>query len=199
MSAAVTHQVTRLLVQWANGDKHALNELTPLVYRELRQLAASYLRRERAGHILQPTALVHEAYLRLVDQTHPTWQNRSHFYGVSARLMRQILVDHARARNAAKRKAASKIELEGDIRGRPKQTTDVLVLDDALNRFKEIDERASRIVELRFFGGLTLEETATVLGVSAATVKRDWNVAKAWLSRELRGDQHGKTASLEQD
>jgi len=181
-----THDITLLLTEWAGGNRQALGELTPLVYRELRQLAASYLRRERPGHTLQPTALVHEAYLRLVDQTSPNLENRSHFYGVAARLMRQILVNHARRKHAAKR-GGIKVPLEESMGSKPDVTPDLLELDTALEALEKIDPRKSQAVELRYFGGLSEEEIARSLNVSAITVRRDLKMAKAWLHHEMQG------------
>lgn len=182
--------VTRMLVDWSTGHKEALDQLMPLVYDELRRLAARYLRRERPDHTLQPTALVHEAYLRLVDQNRVHWQNRAHFLGIAATMMRRILINHAQSHQAAKRgggrytlslDAAADWVDERDVdRG-----VDLVGLDEALTRLTPIDNRQSRIVELRFFGGLTIEETAEVLGISPATVHREWRMAKAWLRREI--------------
>jgi RNA polymerase sigma-70 factor, ECF subfamily len=183
MSAA--HEVTQLLVEWANGDQQALHRLTPLVYAELRELAAGYLRNERRDHTLQPTALVHEAYLRLVDQKNPTWQNRSHFFGVATRLMRQILVDHARRRQAAKR-ARRATSLEDTVSFAPDRSADLAALDDALSALEELDARKCQAVELRYFGGLSLEEIARALEVSRMTVRRDLRMAETWLYREMR-------------
>jgi RNA polymerase sigma-70 factor, ECF subfamily len=180
-----THEVTLLLAKWAKGNQQALDELTPLVYRELRQLAASYLRREPSGHTLQPTALVHEAYLRLVDQKHPHWQNRSHFYGVAARLMRQVLVDHARRKHAGKR-AGLKVPLEQAVSFEQDRFGDLVALDTGLNVLEKIDPRKCRAVELRYFGGLSMEEIAQSLGVSEVTVRRDLRMAEAWLYREMQ-------------
>lgn len=180
-----THEVTLLLAKWAKGNQNALNELTPLVYRELRQLAASYLRKERQGHTLQPTALVHEAYLRLVDQTNPTWQHRSHFYGVAARLMRQILVDHARSRQAGKR-AGLKVSLDEAVSFQQERSRDLVALDSGLNALEKLDPRKCKAVELRYFGGLSMEEIAQSLDVSTITVRRDLRMAEAWLHREMR-------------
>jgi RNA polymerase sigma factor (TIGR02999 family) len=178
--------VTRLLVDWSNGDQAALEELTPLVYGELRRLAGRYLRRERPDHTLQSTALVHEAYMRLIDQRSVRWQNRAHFFGVAAQLIRRILVDHARGRMAAKRGAAvCKLSLDEAIETPGARDLDLAALDDALNALARIDLQQSRIVELRFFTGLSIEETAEVLHISPATVKRDWTTAKAWLFREI--------------
>ena len=178
--------VTDLLIAWSGGNKEALDELIPLVYDELRRQAARYLRRERAGHTLQTTALIHEAYLRLVGQKDVRFQNRAHFFGVAARLMRQILVDHARTRGRAKRGGSEvRVSLTQANSVAKGSDIDLLVLDEALNRLAEIDLQQSKIVELRFFGGLNVEETAAIVGVSPATVKRDWSVARAWLHREI--------------
>ncbi len=180
--------VTQLLIGWANGDKEALDKLVPLVYDELRRQASRYLRNERAGHTLQTTALIHEAYLRLVDQRDVRWQNRSHFFGVAAQLMRRILVDHARTKRRAKRGGSDiRVSLTQANEIAKGEDLDVVALDEALTRLAEIDEQQSRIVELRYFSGLTVEETARVLGISPATVKRDWSMARAWLHRELSG------------
>lgn len=178
--------VTALLTEWGHGNADALNKLLPLVYTELRRIAAGQLRREREGHTLQPTALVHEVYLRLIDQRHVDWRDRAHFFGAAAQVMRRILVDHARRRHASKR---------GD--GLPTVSIDqaqdvvapdgipVLALDQALDRLAELDPDLARVVELRAFGGLTIEETACVLKVSPTSAKREWRTAKAWLTREL--------------
>jgi len=176
-----------LLVEWSHGDQDALERLTPLVYSELRRLARRHLSRERSDHTLQSTALVHEAYLRLVDQRNVQWQNRAHFFGVAAQLIRRILIDHARARQAGKRGAGACLlsldeALDAPSGGRP---LDIVALDDALEQLAKIDPRQSRIVELRFFAGLTVQETAEVLNISTPTVNREWNAAKAWLFREL--------------
>jgi len=180
-----THEVTQLLVEWANGDQQALHRLTPLVYAELRHLAAAYLRNERPNHTLQPTALVHEAYLRLVDQKSSTWQNRSHFFGVAAHLMRQILVDHARRRQAAKRVRRT-VSLEDTVSFDQERSADVVALDDALSALEKLDARKCQAVELRYFGGLSLDEIAQVLEVSRMTVRRDLRMAVTWLYHELR-------------
>jgi RNA polymerase sigma-70 factor, ECF subfamily len=181
-----SHHVTRLLAQWAQGDQDALSQLTPLVYRELHHLAASYLRRERDGHTLQPTALVHEAYLRLVEQSNPNWENRSHFYGVAARIMRQILVDHARRRNSGKR-AGLNVPLE-EAFGFPLQQSQVLLaLDTGLNALEKFDARKCKVIELRYFGGLSMDEIAQALAVSPVTVRRDLRMAEAWLHKEIQG------------
>ena len=184
-----SQNVTQLLIGWGKGDKEALDALLPLVYEELRKQAAGYLRRERVGHTLQTTALIHEAYLKLVDQKNVHWQNRAHFFGIAAQLMRRILVDHARTKKRAKR-GGSDIRVtfnDANLMGQAKDL-DIVALDEALNRLAEIDEQQSRIVELRFFSGLTVEETAEVLAISPATVKRDWSMAKAWLHREISGE-----------
>ena len=181
------HEITRLLADWSNGDRQALEKLTPLVYDELRRLAGRYLRQERVGHTLQSTALVHEAFLKLVGQNNVRWQNRAHFFGIAAQMIRRILVDYARARQAGKRGAgAERLSLDEAIAVPGAPDLDLLALDDALEGLAKIDERQSRLVELRFFAGLTLEETAEVLQMSIATAKRDWVSAKAWLSREIR-------------
>jgi RNA polymerase sigma factor (TIGR02999 family) len=185
MTVPETHEVTRLLAEWAKGHSEALEELTPLVYRELRQLAAGYLRRERQGHTLQPTALVHEAYLRLVDQTkQPNWQSRSHFYGVAARLMRQILVDHARRKRADKR-AGIRVPLEEAVSFARDRGPDLLALDMGLNELEKIDPRKCKTVELRYFGGLSTDEIARSLEISERTARRDLRMAEAWLCREM--------------
>jgi RNA polymerase sigma factor (TIGR02999 family) len=179
-------QVSQLLVAWSSGDQSALEELMPLVYEELRRLAHHYIRRERPGHTLQTSGLVNEAYLRLVDQTNVQWQNRAHFFGIAARLMRQILVDYARRQRYAKRGGdARRLSLDEALTISKERAADVVALDDALKTLAEIDSRQGQIVELRFFGGLSIEETAEVLSVSAGTVMRDWTLAKAWLRREL--------------
>ena len=184
---SATHDVTHLLVQWANGDKQALDDLTPLVYQELRRLAASHLRRERKSHTLQPTALVHEAYLRLVNQKNPNWQNRSHFFGVASQLMRRILVDHARKRQADKR-AGQRVSLEEVVSFQREQGRGLLALDGALTHLEKVDPRKCRAVELRYFGGLSMDEIAQSLDVSTVTVRRDLRMAEAWLNREM-GDR----------
>lgn len=181
------HEVTRLLADWSHGDPQALEKLTPLVYDELRRLASRYLRRERIGHTLQSTALVNEAFLKLVGQHSVQWQNRAHFFGIAAQLIRRILVDHARARRAEKRGAeAQKLSLDEAVALPAGRDLDLVALDDALSDLAKIDPRQGRLVELRFFAGLTIEETAEVLHMSLATAKRDWVAAKAWLSREIR-------------
>jgi RNA polymerase sigma-70 factor (ECF subfamily) len=185
MGTSATHEVSRLLAEWAKGNQQALDDLTPLVYRELRQLAASYLRKEYPGHTLQPTALVHEAYLRLVDQKNPAWEGRSHFFGVAARLMRQILVDHARKRQAGKR-AGHKMSLEEAVSFQPERSWDLVALDSGLRALEVLDMRKCKAVELRYFGGLSMDEIAQTLDVSAVTVRRDLRMAKAWLLQEMQ-------------
>ena len=188
--------VTHLLVRWKAGDQRALEELVPLVYKELRDIARHHLRRERPEHTLQSAALVHEAYLRLLDQRPFDTENRAHFLAVTSRLMRQILVDYARGHGAAKRGADRRVELDTSIILPQVRSTDVVALDDALNDLARLDEQQGRIVELRFFGALATEEIAEVLGISASTVKRDWNVAKAWLTRQMKKGSHGKTGAV---
>jgi RNA polymerase sigma factor (TIGR02999 family) len=180
--------LTRLLLDWSRGDQTALDRLMPLVYDELRALAERSLRHERSGHTLQGTALVHEAYLKLVDQRQVRWQDRAHFFAVAAQLMRRVLVDHARRHGAVKRgSGAPRLPLhEADAPAAAAPLVDWLALDCALDRLAALDERQARTVELRFFGGLTIEETAEVLQVSQATVKNDWNLARGWLYRELQ-------------
>jgi RNA polymerase sigma factor (TIGR02999 family) len=175
-----------LLKEVSSGNQEALAELIPTVYDELRRLAAYYLRRERSDHTLQATALVHEAYLRLVDQRKVDWKNRNHFFGVAAHLMRRVLLMHARALRAAKRGGAGRnISLDETAILSPAQADDFVLLDELLNRLAAMDPQQERIVELRFFGGLTVEETAGLMEISTATVKRDWAMAKAWLAREI--------------
>jgi RNA polymerase sigma factor (TIGR02999 family) len=187
VSPAPSEQVSKLLLDWGQGDQGAREALIPLVYEELRRLARRYLRRERPDHTLQSAALVNEAYLRLIRQDQPQWQNRAHFFGVAAQLMRHILVDHARNRAAAKRGAgAPRLSLDPEIALPRVREVDVVALDDALNQLASLDPQQSRVVELRFFGGLSIEETAVVLEISAATVKREWATARAWLQREMK-------------
>jgi RNA polymerase sigma factor (TIGR02999 family) len=186
VSEPSSQDVTLLLIEWSKGDQAALNALMPLVYQELRRLAQHYLSREEAGHTLSSTALVHEAYLRLVTQKEVTWQNRAHFFGVASRMMRRILVDHARSHAYAKRGGgALTLALDEAIAPAPEREINLVALDDALESLAKLDERQSRMVELRFFGGLSIEETSEVLGVSAPTVKREWASARAWLYREI--------------
>jgi RNA polymerase sigma factor (TIGR02999 family) len=180
--ATSPEHVTQLLIAWGDGDRTAFDKLMPLVYEELRKLAHHYISRERPGHTLQTSALINEAYLRLVDQDNIQWQSRAHFFGIAARLMRQILVDYARKRSYAKRGGdAHRVPLDEALIVSEERASDIVALDDALNRLAEFDPRQSQIVELRFFGGLSIEETAEVLGVSPGTVMRDWTMAKAWL------------------
>lgn len=183
--------VTMLLNAWSDGKQDALDELMPLVYQELRKLARSYLRAERPEHTLQPTALVNEAYLRLVDQKNVRWENRRHFFGIAAQLMRRILVDHARKRQSDKRGGGEALIPFEEAKGVPVKARDLVALDDALKDFATIDPRSAKIVELRQFGGLSIDETADVLEISPATVKRDWTVAKAWLRRATLRGQRG--------
>jgi RNA polymerase sigma-70 factor (ECF subfamily) len=181
--------VTTLLVAWGNGDHAARDELMPIVYQELHRLAHLYMSRERTGHTLQTSALVNEAFVKLVDQRDVRWQNRSHFFGIAAQVMRRILVDHARSRHSVKRGGkATPVSLEEALILSNERSAEIVALDEALNSLANVDERKSQIVELRFFGGLSIEETADVLAVSPGTVMRDWTLAKAWLRREMTGD-----------
>ena len=179
--------ITQLLVDWEKGDQAAMEKLMPLVYSELRRLATNYLRRERAGHTLQPTALVNEAYLKLVDQRNARWQNRAHFFGIAAQLMRRILVDHARQRQAVKRGGVDQQRLSitsaETVIKQPQ--IDLLALNEAMDELAQMDPQQSRIVELKFFGGLSIEEIAEVLSIGHATVERDWKMARAWLRKQL--------------
>jgi RNA polymerase sigma-70 factor, ECF subfamily len=181
----VQHEVSGLLQAWSAGDQTALNQLTPIVYDELRRLARHYLKRERSDHSLQATALVNEAYLRLVDYKRMRWENRAHFFAVSAQLMRRILVDHARRRNHKHGAGLEHIELEETAVIAPGRAENLVALDEALQALAHIDPRKARVVELRFFGGLSVDETAEVIKVSAVTVARDWSTARAWLHREM--------------
>lgn len=184
------HKVTALLHAWTAGDLGARNRLMSVVYRDLHKRAAAYLRRERVGHTLQPTALVHEAYLRLVDQRRVVWQNRGQFFGVAAQLMRRILVDRARARKMAKRSGQwARVTVDDAARAIPPVNVDVLDLDAALARLATFDPRKCQLAELRFFGGLSLAEAGEALGISLATAERDWQAARAWLSKELRPER----------
>jgi RNA polymerase sigma factor (TIGR02999 family) len=187
MTPPLSHNVTKLLRAWSQGDRASLNELLPLVYRDLHQQAERFMRAQHPGHTLQVTALVHEAYLRLVGQEGVEWQSRAHFFGVAGKAMRSILVDHARARHAAKRGGAPRHLTLGaaGAAADPEPAVDVLALDEALTRLAALDPEKGRLVELRYFAGLGIEETAAVLGVSPATVKRQWQAARAWLKREL--------------
>lgn len=180
------HEVTQLLIDWSNGNQAALDKLMPLVYQELHRLAHQYMSRERPGHTLQTSALVNEAYLRLVDQRDVRWQNRAHFFAIAARLMRRILVDYVRNRRYAKRGGdARHVSLDEAVIVSQERAADVIAVDDALKTLSAIDQRKSQIVELRFFGGLSIEDTAEVLAVSPGTVMREWTLAKAWIRREI--------------
>ena len=185
----MSQDVTGLLIQLSNGNQSVVNEIFPLIYEELKNLAGNYLRRERGNHTLQPTALVHEAYMKLVDHTRMNWQNRAHFVGMAATLMRQILIDHARRHRAGKRGGEHEnFQLEESIViVSDEKSVDLIALDDALKDLAKFDDFKSRLVELRYFGGLSVEETAEVLGVSSITVKRHWRMAKAWLAEAIKG------------
>lgn len=179
-------EITPLLMNWRQGNEQALAELVPIVYQELRKIADSYLRRERSDHTLQPTALINEAYLRLVDQSLPQWQNRAHFYGVAAQLMRQILVEHARSRAAGKRGGGEqKFSLDDALTFSEEKAAELVALDDALLALAKFDKRKVRIIEMRYFGGLSLEETAEALGLSVTTISDEQRLARAWLRREM--------------
>lgn len=191
MNQQQSQPVSQLLVRWRAGDQEALAALLPLVYKELRDIARYHLQRERPGHTLQSAALVHEAYLRLLDQRPFETENRAHFLAVASRLMRQILVDYARSHGAAKRGADRRVELDAALVLPQMKGADVVALDDALSDLAKLDEQQSRIVELRFFGGLAIEEIAEALDISASTVKREWNVAKAWLTRQMKTRNRG--------
>lgn len=183
------NKVTRLLLEWSNGNQQALEDMLPLIYNELRHLAHNLLYRERPGHTLQTTALVHEAYLKLIDQRDANWQNRAHFFAIAAQAMRRILIDSARRHAAIKRgEAGEKISLDEAANISLEPNTNLLALDEALNTLSEIDPQQTRIVELRYFGGLTIEETAEVLDLSPATIKREWAMARAWLHHALTTD-----------
>jgi RNA polymerase sigma-70 factor (ECF subfamily) len=177
-----SHDITDLLIQLSGGDRAAMDDLLPLIYDEMRRLASRYLRRERADHTLQPTALVHEAYLRLVDQTRANWQNRAHFIGVAAQIMRRLLVDHARERAADKRgHNVRKLSLDENVAKAVERSAELIALDGALHELARMDELKARIVELRYFGGLSVEETAEILGVTPVTISRHWRAARTWL------------------
>jgi RNA polymerase sigma factor (TIGR02999 family) len=187
MSTPVETEVSRLLVEWGQGDQEALDRLMPLVYTELRRLAQRNLRRERPDHTLQTTALVHEAYLELVDQRRANWQNRAQFFAIAAQLMRRVLVDYARSHRAAKRGGDYiKLSLDEAVAQSEEKSADLLALDEALDRLAKLDLQQSRVVELRVFGGLSVEETATALSISPRTVKREWSMARAWLHQQLK-------------
>ena|SRR5436190_21329308 len=178
--------ITQLLVEWSNGNQQALDQLTPLVYDELRRMARTYLRRERSDHTLQATALVHEAYLRVIDQHSVVWQNRAHFFGIASQMMRRILVNYALGRATKKRGGqVEKLSLDEAVSFPNQRAIDLLELDEALKELEHLDRQQTRIVELRFFGGLSIEETAEALRISPATVKRDWSTARLWLRRRL--------------
>ena len=185
----MSRQITQLLFRWREGDRQALDDLLPLVYDELHRLAACYMRGERPSHTLQTSALVNEAYLRLVGAEDIRWENRAHFFAIAAQVMRRILIDHARRRDQQKRGGdMRRIDLDEAMIVSDERATEVIALDDALNSLAEFDPRKSQIVELRFFGGMSIDETAEVLQVSPGTVMRDWTLAKAWLLREITGD-----------
>jgi RNA polymerase sigma factor (TIGR02999 family) len=188
MSAQSTQEVTELLQKWSGGDAGALEELTPLIYAELHRIAKNYMRRERSGHTLQTSALVNEAYVRLIDWKSAKWENRAHFFGVSANLMRRILVDFARKRPRSGEAVARHVSIEEALVVSNEKDADLVALDEALTELARFDERKAKIVELKFFGGLSVEETAEVLKISGVTVMREWSKAKAWLYRELNGN-----------
>lgn len=189
MESEPQEEITQLLLAWGKGDQDAFDRLMPFVYGELRRLAHAYMRRQRSDHTLQTTALVNEAYMRLIDSSQVRWQDRNHFFAMSARLMRRILVDFARAKKAQKRGGGDhKVTFDEELPVSDSKETDLLALDEALTRLAELDERQSRIVELKYFGGLTEEEIAEYLEISARTVRRDWSVARAWLYREITGE-----------
>jgi RNA polymerase sigma factor (TIGR02999 family) len=186
VSPASTTEITELLLQWNRGDRAALDRLMPLIYSELRRLARQKMRNEDPGHTLQPTALVSDIYLRLVDQRRVNWQNRAHFFGAAAQIIRRVLIDHARARRRLKRGAVN-ITLDSRIAAAAPPQLDIVLLDDALTRLANLDAQQAKVIELRFFAGLSIEETAEALNVSPATVKRYWTTARAWLFREMAG------------
>ena len=190
MTELLGHEITELLQAWRQGDERALEKLTPQVYRELHRAAKRCMERERDGHSLQTTALINELYLRLSDLKPIDWQNRAHFFALCARQMRRILTDQARARQSHKRGGGAQlVSLDVDLVGTPEASANLVAVDDALNRLAKVDERKSQVVEMRFFGGLSVDETAEVLRVSPETVMRDWKLAKAWLHRELSGEK----------
>jgi len=192
------HEVTKLLRDWSDGDESALHKLTPLVYDELHRLAHQHMRRENAGHMLQTSALVNEAYLRLIDASQVRWENRAHFFGIAARLMRRILVDDARRRNFDKRGGHTiHVPLDEVLTVPQQQAVNLVALEDALKRLASFEARQSEIVELRFFGGLSVDETAEVLKVSPRTVMREWNFARAWLRKEMTGNPKTPTSELQ--
>lgn len=189
MNTENSQEVTELLRKWSDGDAAALEELTPVIYAELHRIARRYMSRERDGHTLQTTALVNEAYMRLIDWKNAKWENRAHFFGVSAQLMRRILVDFARKRPKIDEKVINQVSLEEAFTVTAEKDADLVALDEALNELAKFDERKAKIVELKFFGGLSVEETAEVLKISGITVMREWQKAKAWLYRELSPNQ----------
>ena len=191
------HDVTELLREWSEGDQQALSELLPIIYDELRQVAHRYLQRERAEHTLETTALVHEAYLKLIDQRSVNWQNRAHFFAIAAQAMRRILIDNARRRTAGKRGNGARVPLEEVAVVSGERDDNLLALDEALRQLEEIDPQQSKIVELRYFGGLTIEETSEAMSLSPATVKREWSTAKVWLYGAMTGRTGDGFASLE--
>ena len=196
MSGTSSEHITEFLARWRAGDQEALEQLIPLVYTELRNIARNHLRGERPGHTLQSAALVHEAYLRLVDQKPFEAENRAHFLAIASRLMRQILVDYARSHAAAKRGADLQVDFNTALVVSKERSAELVALDDALNQLSRIDEQQGRIVEMRFFGGLTIEQIGEVLGISRSTVKREWNVAKAWLTRQMKRGSHGEATAM---
>jgi len=196
MSGTSSEHITEFLVRWRAGDQEALEQLIPLVYTELRNIARNHLRGERPGHTLQSAALVHEVYLRLLDQKPFEAENRAHFLAVASRLMRQILVDYARGHAAAKRGADLQVDFNTALVVSKERSAELVALDDALNQLSRIDEQQGRIVEMRFFGGLTIEQIGEVLGISRSTVKREWNVAKAWLTRQMKRGSHGEATAM---
>jgi RNA polymerase sigma factor (TIGR02999 family) len=195
VTIATRQEVTQVLLDWNRADGNAAERLIPLVYDELRRLARQYLQRERSDHTLQATGLVHEAYLRLVDQSSVTWQNRAHFFGVAAQAMRRILVDHARSHRAEKRGGdREKLEFDEELLPSGERAVDLIALDDALRELERLDSRQSQIVELRFFGGLTNEEIGEALDISPRTIKREWRLAKAWLRRQISEEEANAAA-----
>lgn len=197
MNATTSHDVTQLLLKWTQGDEAALEQLIPLVYEELRRMARQYLRRERAGHTIQTTTLVHEAYLRLIDAGRVHWQDRAHFFAIAARLMRRVLVDDARRRSFQKRgPELTRVSLDEAMVLAPHRDADLIALDEALQRLTRFAPRKGQVVELRFFGGLSIEETAAALEISTDTVKREWRTAKLWLLHELSEAFHSTPANI---
>ncbi|MEE8522899.1 MAG: sigma-70 family RNA polymerase sigma factor [Thermoanaerobaculia bacterium] len=188
MSESIRNSVTHLLLDWGGGDRAALERLTPLIYDELHRKAERHMRSERADHTLQPTALVNEAFLRLVDQKQVGFQNRAHFLAIASRLMRRVLVDHARGRKSQKRRLSAQVSFDEAATPAAEKPADILALEDALKRFAELDERKSRVIECRIFGGMTIEETAEALGISTGTVINDYRAARAWILKELSKD-----------